>query len=1610
MTEAGEVDPPHWNSGRARVSHSPMLSRSARPLWGVLYALCALAAAPASDAATSGDDRAARGLDLFLHAPNEGAPRAALPVQIVAYGFPTVTSMAPLPGATVEAVWDPEHLGPGVSAAPPPVRATTDATGKVHLDVPIPEGDERELVLVVAVHSGERQRARTIKVGRVRPSLLTLHVPEQDVVPGGSTSAWVRVTSATTGEPAAAAPVDVTLNEGGFARSRLRVVTDSAGTATVRVPIPRVEESTWSFSLRAEVAFGASNVASIPLSLRDETPGTPWIDAAFRESAVKAGDRVKYAIHVRDAAGQPVVALPVRVWIGPKGTEPPSDEKKWEKETTLAITSPSGEVEGEAQAPTTLAPGTSTTLTLVARTAVEGHDLRGKSVVQVGYPSSTAELSPEADAVIPGIEQRILMRVLDGHQRPVRAAFSVEGDGLKQNVTTDEMGEAELTWSPPVDLGAFRNVGPCAGGVAAAVIVRPIGDVPALGIRREPFELCVPVDRDKGALVRPSATVARAGDRVTVRVITPKDQPKTPWSLVLRSAAGTQAASLWVEDGEKGAEITLPDEASGIFTISAAGPSTNAKARLATGAILATPRVLPKLSGKVAGGRAAPGGEVEIEAEMTDGKGGALPGTVAAVLVDLHGGGSVDALSSLDTRRSLCQRMGAPDARCDALLEGEAAMDPVRRALLAYRRGEPVAPENDPGGAARDELNKTFGEVLRSLEGAVFEATSSPERLRDARRKEQNRWVFNPELMTLVTSAMEPPPTTPGGEPLSLADLFAVDPQVTFDTVARRVTRLKLFRILAEVRAFRRERGLDPEEPALKDPNAILRKLVRDGRITQDLLLDPWGGTIQFMKAAGPPLPFLTASRGFELRAPGPDRALGSGDDIRDPFERVVRSGTPYAEAVSEDRIVDAKVEMEVGEATVAVWQAMFEELTGTALGSGGLGLSGIGEGGGGRGEGIGLGSIGTVGHGRGTFGVPTGASFWSKPIRTDARGKARIRVPLGAIETTWRVALIGVPDRARPAVATVDVPVALPLSARVNAGSFWVEGDEVSASITVRNRTAKAARVNVEARAGGVAEIADPKRSGAVIDVPAGGAAVARVRVRASRAGRASLDVTARSPGLPDDHVSHAWDVGPKGEPLILATTRWIEGKDAIKLTMDTSGHRVNGAPSLVLERGDEAGLAAALAALEPDRLGSLDALADALEASSRVKRWATQRLGERSPLAARAAEIARRAAGKLAALIGAASSEQRGSPRLLWVAQRRASAWSPQGLSPAQGSQCPPPAGEALDVAVAGLAVEPPELAGAVRACWDVFVTDAVRAVIKSDDPVALARAALALVERPHRAAMAANVAARLRERVSLAPSGEITLPLGVAEERAARAIVLAALLRTSRLGKPSAASPAALMAWLRVQRDHQGGYGSPLATRSAVEAIVAASPETPAQARVTITAGALRKTVDIGPSARVVIPLGAGATSAELDVTGAPVLARFEQPMLRLWSRPPEASASPVQVETTWPARMRAGDVGTLRVSLRHTLDRWAVVDARVPLPPGVMIAAKVQGTRLLQGVLSIRTSVSRSAEPTLLEIPIRSSLSGRVTAPEVRARLAFEEEGPPAVAPARPLIIE
>lgn len=1563
-----------------------------------------------SQGLTAPEDPAARGLDLFLHAPSEAAPGTMLPLSVLSYGYPSVTRAVPLPRADVEVGWDPESLD-GSTTLPPSVKVQTDAEGRALLSVPVPEGYPKELSLLVAVRHGGHVRTQSITVKRVEASMLELFTTDTRVVPGSTVSAWVRATQMMNHEPLAQTKVRIDLEEGGVARHTQEVVTDDAGMAMVRVPIPHIDEPLWRWVLGASVSRGTSAKTSIVLTPREETPGTPQASAELLPTTpdVLAGDAVPWVLRLRDATGQVIPNHQVRYWIGQKGMElPKATDKKAEEEwlavSTLATTDGAGEVHGTTNAPT-LVKASGTSVFLIMRTIVEGRVLSARGAVSIGVPSSEARLTPEAHSLVPGVSQSVYLHVESGHGEGVAGEFLVTGDGLSQKVVTNARGDAELTWNAPLGVGAFRGVGPCASGIAAAVMIRPTVQIPALAQRKEPFMVCVPVDREAEAIVRVTPPLAHPGETVKVSVTRARSTApaaRAALSILAQAREASQSVSTWVATGKDSATLTLPeDAAAGPWTLSSVTPEGGRSSHTVGSHLFVTPKILPTLTVKRTGGRAAPMGKVEVLAELSDGHGKPLVGSVAAVVADAFGGGHV-MIGALDTRTRLCSLLGAHDD-CDSLLEGGTGEDARRRDLYAGLSTSFRGPTNDPGAHASKDLDKAFGEVLRSLEGAVFEATSSPERLMDVRRRENGRWTWNPELFTLVTDAITEPPRTPGGEPLALSDLVAVDSQVTFDNVARRITRLKVFRVLAAVRQYRREKQLDPDEPVWKDPNALLRRVFREQSLDQSLLLDPWGGTIQFVRSSAPPMPFLSVVRGYELRAPGPDGLVGTADDVRDPFERVVRSGSPYAAAVQEDRIVDAKWDMEVSDPTVTAWQTLFDELTGTTLGGGGLGMSGMGEGGGGAGQGIGLGSVGTIGHGRGTTGIATGDAYFSAPVRTDAQGRARLTIPLGAVETTWRVAFVGVPDHAAPAATTLDIPAEVPLSSQVDAGATWVRGDTADVRIRVRNRTKEPVKATVQITRGGVLASKSPTET-KVVTIPPFGMTETTVRAQAAAEGHAELLVTTRANGLPEDVLTHGFEVIPPGEKRIFSQVAWVDGERSLGLELDT-GYELRGTPDLVLSRGYTEAVAWALDSLEPERQRSLPALLDALEAAQRVRTWALTRKGPRErALAEIAASFAKRAEGRYRLMA-------QGSTRTFTETARFA-ALTLAVRDPKSEASCPPTYVASYSPAddLEPLRVLPPPTTESPP-CWGVFVAEASRGLIHASAS-RLAVFVLALSEHPEHAALYASAVNRLRTAVALEADGTMNGP----SSREDRALVTAALLRSVKVGSTPARADV-LFSRLARLRDANGGYGSSEATLAVTLALLSSQLDGHGVTRVHVSVPpkegvpAFETDVVVPEDGSVRLPLSARVLDVTVKTEGAGLVAELERPVLRLWSRPPPPVSSPVSMEVVWPSEAKAGHVDTLRIMLRHSMPQASSVDVRLPLPPGVSLAEPVgrpgdQGAIVseIQGVLSLRWSVDHSV--SVIDVPVRFGISGAYTVPEGTARIA-KEALPPATSPARTL---
>src|SRR5262249_27297700 len=154
-----------------------------------------------------------------------------------------------------------------------------------------------------------------------------------------------------------------------------------------------------------------------------------------------------------------------------------------------------------------------------------------------------------------------------------------------------------------------------------------------------------------------------------------------------------------------------------------------------------------------------------------------------------------------------------------------------------------------------------------------------------------------------------------------------------------------------------------------------------------------------------------------------------------------------------------------------------------------------------------------------------------------------------------------------------------------------------------------------------------------------------------------------------------------------------------------------------------------------------------------SRVERWATAKEGQGSALAARAAQIKARARGRVAAFGANGGSAD-------WVVQNRMRAWEPPEREEPWVARCPPSQAREVSAREA-MEAEPVPEGGTALSCWDALVSSGADDATSAGDPVALARAFLAIAERPHRALLAITLIDRLREKVALRPSGAISLP---------------------------------------------------------------------------------------------------------------------------------------------------------------------------------------------------------------------------------------------------------
>ena len=274
-----------------------------------------------------------------------------------------------------------------------------------------------------------------------------------------------------------------------------------------------------------------------------------------------------------------------------------------------------------------------------------------------------------------------------------------------------------------------------------------------------------------------------------------------------------------------------------------------------------------------------------------------------------------------------------------------------------------------------------------------------------------------------------------------------------------------------------------------------------------------------------------------------------------------------------------------------------------------------------------------------------------------------------------------------------------------------------------------------------------------------------------------------------------------------------------------------------------------------------------------------------------------------------------------------------------------------------------------------------------------------------------MAAALADRLAAAAPVTNDGTLVLPAGIAGNRAARAMVLAARVRSAQLpGRNKASS----ILWPRLlaERDTAGGYGSAEATRQVVRALLEAERATPSASTVRVTEltgkgrPLAQRTVTLADDSALDLPLAADTEAVRIEASVPGLLVRAQRPLFRSFFQPADPTQSPLQLDLAVPKTPKG--LGTLNIHLRHDLGREASVMVRIPLPPGAALAEKIANMWQVQGAIYVRTTLASDALPRVIPVPVRFGLAGTFTLPEATARVT-DEDVPPARAAARPLLI-
>lgn len=717
--------------------------------------------------------------------------------------------------------------------------------------------------------------------------------------------------------------------------------TSTAGVATMDVELP---ESAMPGFYRVRIAFDPATPPTVrTIEVFQRTTERVMATMTLDQELVGPSERLTGRIHVTTPSGVAIAGAQVELHVGSGSGE-----------LTELVTDAAGNARIDTNAPSFLS-GDAEIQSAWARIT---HPAYGSITTSASYTLSRTRwlvsATPEGGGLVPEIDSQLFLTVADPRGRPITAGTSVDVRGLgiaggHATATTDAHGVAMITVRLPRGAAARLSGGACGRSVASTTLDVEIGTTPAVSA-----SVCSPVALEAGVLVRAQSPIATPGARVELEI---SRRPSSQGRVVLVEALfqGRAVAFSWLAGSASHGSLTLPSDLSGVITIRAR-PVAPADARSpldqpgatsfgvgATTAILVRPADAFALT--VTPDQPLHGVQEHAMVSLTT---SAPPTQAWAALVARDeaqlGGESDFAIEWILGELREAIRAGAGpqhDRYVRAALAAGLALD--TRATVApplvrdawddggryYGRADGIL--RDPIAMREELVRRGVAQVMVALEGLVQRLGSNQE-LRDQVTHTTGRRVeFAPDVLRYMhdqgqIGAM----TTLGGEPMTVAMLTATDPSFSFDSAARRVARARLVRLLVTLASLTNA----DDEAALRasagaPPDRWLSLLVQLGMLAPDDLVDPWGHAFVMRRATGRRASVVVSERAldWELSSPGPDGVPGNGDDVRDPFQRAIPRGTPYAVACGEDALLAQLSTIAPGQQVLAAMAMAYQRL-----------------------------------------------------------------------------------------------------------------------------------------------------------------------------------------------------------------------------------------------------------------------------------------------------------------------------------------------------------------------------------------------------------------------------------------------------------------------------------------------------------------------------------------------------------------------------------------------------------------------------------------------------------------------------------------------------------